>query len=222
MATKPTKKSVKPSDRSDKPAKKAGETLAKSRKKPDKPSDKPDKKAFDIGEVPVTKGRKTTIRTGLPAGAFDRLKAGVKTGRPSTYSREVTDMILEKIRQGQSLASICKPDNMPAASTFRLWVAEDVDDLSARSARAYEVGYDAIADQCVEIADTPAGINPTTGATDSGDVQDKRLRIDTRLRLLGKWAPKKYGDKLELGGELKVGVADAVREARERAAKRGT
>lgn len=148
-----------------------------------------------------------------------RLASTRPTGRPSTYSKAIADKILEGIKQGQSLASICKPDNMPAASTFRLWVAEDIDNLSARSARAYEVGYDAIADQCVEIADEEPEVHPITGAKDSASVQHKRLRIDTRLRLLGKWAPKKYGDKLELGGEVRVGVADAIREARERAAR---
>jgi hypothetical protein len=48
-------------------------------------------------------------------------------------------------------------------------------------------------------------------------VQHKRLRIDSRLRLLGKWAPKKYGDKLEIDGKLDTGIADLVRAARERA-----
>lgn len=203
MATKPTKKSVKPSDGSDKPAKQVGATLAKSRKKSDKPSDKPD-------TATTTKGKKITIRTGLPGSAFVRLKDGVKTGRPSKYSREVADQILELIRQGQSLASICKPDNMPAASTFRLWVADDVDDLSARSARAYSIGYDAIADQCVEIADQAPDIHPITGAKDSASVQDKRLRIDTRLRLLGKWAPKKYGDKIDLNHSGNVGIESII------------
>ncbi len=163
------------------------------------------------------KTKKATAKTGK---SQTKKPAGKKpTGRPSIYNKAVVDTILEKIRQGESLASICKPDNMPSSSTFRLWVADDVDGLSARSARAYEVGYDAIADQCVEIADEEPDIHPITGAKDSASVQHKRLRIDTRLRLLGKWAPKKYGDKLELGGEVKVGVADAIREARERAAR---
>lgn len=166
------------------------------------------------------KNKKAAVK---PRKSQTKKTAGKKpTGRPSIYDKAVVDTILEKIRQGESLASICKPDNMPAASTFRLWVAEDIDNLSARSARAYEVGYDAIADQCVEIADEEPDIHPITGAKDSASVQHKRLRIDTRLRLLGKWAPKKYGDKLELGGEVKVGVAEAIREARERAAQRGS
>lgn len=142
-------------------------------------------------------------------------------GKPSTYNRAVADKVLEGIKQGKSLASLCKADNMPASSTFRTWVADDVDGLSARSARAYEVGCDAIADQCIEIADEEPDTHPITGAKDSASVQHRRLRIDTRLRLLGKWAPKRYGDRLELGGEVKFGVADAIREARERAAKRG-
>lgn len=147
-------------------------------------------------------------------------KSGRPSGRPSTYTRAMADNICASISEGQSLASICKPEGMPQASTFRRWVIDDIDGLSARSARAYCIGHDAIADECLQIADQMALMNPVTGAVDSGDIQQKRLRIDTRLRLLGKWAPKKYGDKLELAGEVKVGIADALREARERAAKR--
>jgi hypothetical protein len=140
------------------------------------------------------------------------------TGRPHTYTREAADTILAKIAEGKSLASICKEDpNLPPASTFRSWVIDDVDGLSARSARAYSIGHDAIADECIQIADEPPGINPMTGAIDGGDVQHKRVRIDSRLRLLGKWAPKKYGDKLEIDGKLDTGIADLVRAARERA-----
>jgi hypothetical protein len=186
-----------------------------AKKKPE--PKKPAKKAMQAPkkqEAPKSAG--TTIRTGLPKAAKDRLK--IRTGRPHTYTREAADTILAKIAEGKSLASICKEDpNLPPASTFRSWVIDDVDGLSARSARAYSIGHDAIADECIQIADEPPGINPMTGATDGGDVQHKRLRIDSRLRLLGKWAPKKYGDKLEIDGKLDTGIADLVRAARERA-----
>ena len=37
-------------------------------------------------------------------------------------------------------------------------------------------------------------------------VQRSRLRIDTRLRLLGKWLPKVYGDKVDLTGTLRPDI----------------
>lgn len=131
-------------------------------------------------------------------------------GRPSKYSREVTDYICEQISHGRSLKSICEDPALPSEAAFRSWVIDDVDGLSARSARAYELGHDAIADQCLEIADSVPPMNPITGAYDGAAVQHKRLMIDTRMRLLGKWAPKKYGDKLDLNHSGKVGLESLI------------
>jgi len=49
-----------------------------------------------------------------------------------------------------------------------------------------------MAGDCITIADTP------------GDPSDKRVRIDTRLRLIGMWNRKDYGAKQEV--EHKGGV----------------
>ena len=35
-------------------------------------------------------------------------------------------------------------------------------------------------------------------------IQRSKLRIETRLKLLAKWNPKKYGDKLALEGEIGI------------------
>lgn len=126
------------------------------------------------------------------------------TGRPSTYNREIADEILLLISMGKSLRSICKSDDrFPPQTTFRQWVLDDVDGLSARSARAYRHGYDAIAEETIEIADDASNDwmadndpdNP--GYKLNGEaVQRAKVRIDTRLRLLGKWDAKRYGDKV--------------------------
>jgi hypothetical protein len=57
-------------------------------------------------------------------------------------------------------------------------------DAFAHSARARELGCDALADECLEIADNG-----------ELDPQDRRIRIDTRIRLIGKWS-QRYSDKL--------------------------
>lgn len=54
----------------------------------------------------------------------------------------------------------------------------------AHSAHARELGCDALADECIEIADEP-----------DRDPAEKRIRIDTRIRLIGKWS-QRYSDKL--------------------------
>jgi len=142
-------------------------------------------------------------------------------GRPSTYDREIADEILARIAKGESLRSICKSDpKFPPDSTFRQWIIDDVDGIAARSARAYEHGHDAIAEETLEIADDASNDwmesndpdNP--GYRFNGEhVQRAKLRIDTRLRLLGKWAPKKYGDKLEVGGKLGLSLEQLVQSS---------
>jgi hypothetical protein len=48
----------------------------------------------------------------------------------------------------------------------------------------------ALAEQCLQIADAPAA--------DAVAVADKRVRIDTRLRLAGKWLPAIYGERVDV------------------------
>lgn len=88
---------------------------------------------------------------------------------------------------------------MPALRTFYGWMERDAE-LSARFARAREAGFDVIAASTLEIADQPP---PTTafGNIDGGAVQHAKLRIETRLKLLAKWDPKRYGDRVELAGD---------------------
>jgi hypothetical protein len=77
---------------------------------------------------------------------------------------------------------------MPAESTVRLWVLDDVEGFAALYARARLVGYHTIADDIVDIADNPEN--------DAASVNRDRLKVDTRKWLLSKALPKIYGDKL--------------------------
>ena len=47
---------------------------------------------------------------------------------------------------------------------------------------------------------------------------NKRVRIDKRLRLAGKWAPKEFGDKVALtdgdGGPLQIVIRDIAAESK--------
>lgn len=139
------------------------------------------------------------------------------TGRPSKFTPELFDEICERISKGETLASICRDKDL-GASTVYDWMAAD-EDLAGRFARARVKGFDAIAEGTLEIIDEPP---PTTamGGTDSGHVAWAKARVETRLKLLAKWDPKRYGDKLEIDAKVDLGLADAMREARERAAKR--
>ena len=76
------------------------------------------------------------------------------------------------------------PD-MPCVTTIWTWEQKYPEFLKL-SQRAREDGTNVLAEECIEIADDTI-LNP----------QDKRIRIDTRLRLIGKWNSKRYGDKIE-------------------------
>lgn len=134
-------------------------------------------------------------------------KAKRGRGRPSLYTPELAELICERIAAGESLVEICEDERMPSAATVRLWAIDDREGFSALSARAYGLGYETLAEQCLKIADTPVEGIETTLKADGGEevkrgdmLGHRKLQIETRMRLLGKWAPKRYGDKLELAG----------------------
>lgn len=110
--------------------------------------------------------------------------------RPSKRTPEVVDEICLRLAQGEPLARICSDERMPDFATVWRWERDD-EEFRKLSARARETGTHFMADDCLRIAD-----DPTLEAT------DKRIRIDTRLRLIGKWNAKNYGDKIaHVGGD---------------------
>lgn len=95
---------------------------------------------------------------------------------------------------------------MPHWTTVYRW-QEDFEEFRIRIARARELGEDAIAQECLRIADE--GINDTyiddkgNVRVDYDHIQRSKLRIETRLKLLAKWNPRKWGDKVDVnhGGQ---------------------
>lgn len=106
----------------------------------------------------------------------------------SLRSDEVERRVLQAISQGTPLAVVCREEGMPTDQTWRTWCAED-QALAIAYARAREDGFDRIAADCLKIGDE---VEP-----DSAEVSKAKLRVETRLKLLAKWDPKRYGDKLE-------------------------
>ncbi len=136
-----------------------------------------------------------------------------KIGRPSKYSPEIAQQMCELLSEGVPLREICRKDGFPEWRTVYDWMYRDDalgeagTGLSAAIARAREVGYEALAEECLLIADNPQygekQVMSDEGATTT--VEDmlghRKLRIETRLKLLAKWNPKKYGDKVQVGGD---------------------
>ena len=67
---------------------------------------------------------------------------------------------------------------------------------SKLSARALEQGAHYLAHDCLRIADDP-----------DIDSRHKRIMVDTRLRLIGKWNAKRFGDKIEVNQNTSLETA---------------
>lgn len=140
-------------------------------------------------------------------------------GRPSEFTQEIADAICERIAEGESLRTICRDDEMPNRSTVFRWLAARPE-FSDQYARAREAQAEALFEDMLEIADDASGDTKIVGrdgeereVCDTEFVQRSKLRIDTRKWMAGKLAPKKYGEKLELGGKVAVehGVDDETK-----------
>ena len=144
-------------------------------------------------------------------------------GRPTKLNQQVLQTIVERLSNGEPLAAICRDEGMPATRTVRDWINNDLD-VSAAIARAREDGEDAMAAECLLIADnsplTELGSQVSLIVETIGDeadeavarkieaiealerrfndlVQERKLRIETRLKLLAKFNPRKWGDRIQ-------------------------
>ena len=105
--------------------------------------------------------------------------------------------ILERLSNGEPLAQICRDEHMPVRAQVYNWLQEDMAfDAAFRKAR--DDGFDAIAADSLAIVDTPPErvLTENGDKVDSGHVAWLKNRADQRLKLLAKWDPRRYGDKL--------------------------
>ena len=103
---------------------------------------------------------------------------------------EEIDAICSELAEGKSLRSICREIGKHEASV-RYWLNKSQEAFT-QTAHARELGCDAMADECVEIADN-----------NELDPADRRVRIETRLKLIGKWS-QRYSDKLTVSNTTTV------------------
>jgi hypothetical protein len=116
-------------------------------------------------------------------------KAKNKIGRPSDYTKEIGDLICERVATHDcGLPRLCKMyEDLPDEKTVQRWRYQ-FEEFRLKYARAKMDQADLLAEQCLQISD------------ESGyeDVAVARLRVDTRKWLASKLLPKQYGDKLLL------------------------
>ena len=129
-------------------------------------------------------------------------------GMPKTYTPEqrtkIVDTVLRGISVGTPMAALCRQQGMPDQSTIWDWCQADPA-LAQKVARARDDGFDALALEALAIADqteddTVIGEKGKPVANNEW-IARSRLRVDTRLKLLACWDPKRYGNKTTIQGD---------------------
>jgi hypothetical protein len=112
------------------------------------------------------------------------------------FEDDQVEELLDRIASGkESLMEICRDPRMPGLSTVYDWIECDPE-FAGRFRARKAIGVRAMVDQCREIADEPV--------RDAVAVADKRVRIDTRLRLAGKWLRDEFGDQINVHTKSEV------------------
>lgn len=117
-------------------------------------------------------------------------------GRQSTYTEAKADEICARIASGETLSDICRDAHMPERAAVYAW-QEANPVFGQRFVRARDIGFDAIAEDAMRIANTPV----TTIVVEESErfgkkikrsdaVDHRKLQVWTRLQLLARWSPR--------------------------------
>lgn len=113
-------------------------------------------------------------------------------------------MLVDYVREGMTLIDACKVLGLYRQQIYR--AMEKSERFRDMMEKARLDGYDAIANQVLAIADDSdndyeEGVdrfgNPKL-FLNKEHIQRSKLRAEVRMKLLAKWHPKKYGEKLEI------------------------
>jgi hypothetical protein len=129
--------------------------------------------------------------------------------RQTKRTPEVEERIIEGLTDGVPLRVLCRQDDIPSWRTVYDWINADPS-FASRVAYARDLGFEAIAEDILDIADDTPAI--------SDHVQRSKMRIDTRLKLLACWSPKRYGNKQDVSIGNKEGETLKVQSNAENAA----
>lgn len=131
-----------------------------------------------------------------------------KAGQPTVMTEELQRKILEHVTSGGTIASYCRENKYPNQDTvFNFMALEAGQNFSEEMLRARERGTHAIAEQCIVISDEK-----------DADAMRAKLRVDTRLKLIGMWNRKTYGQKQDIDVTARLSLGDLVDAAIKHAA----
>ena len=116
-------------------------------------------------------------------------------GHPLEYDREaLVPLICAQLSEGVPLRVICRQPGMPSVGQVHAWKRADPE-IAEPITRAREEGYEAIVERARQ---TLRGKGPEEGGESTGDVQRDKEIANFDLKLLAKWSPGVWGDKVAL------------------------
>ena len=147
---------------------------------------------------------------------------------PRKFDRDdLVPKICARLATGEPLEPILREMGLQKR-TVNYWREHD-EDIAKQFDEARDAGYDVIAASCLEIADdarndymaklAEEGDEKAVLSFNAEHVQRSKLRIETRLKLLAKWDPRRYGDKLQQEITGKGGAALAIQVIERRIVK---
>lgn len=112
------------------------------------------------------------------------------------HQQKIADFVCKEIALGKGLRELARENEDVCQSTIYDWLNK-YPEFAEQYTRAREEQADTHFDDIMRIADNT-----------NQDVNDRRLRIDARKWVAGKLRPKKYGDKIDIGGNLNVRIGN--------------
>jgi hypothetical protein len=139
-------------------------------------------------------------------------------GRPSDYTPEKAEYICEQVAHGRIILDIIKDEGMPGLTTFFRWLAAH-DEFRNKYRDARDIQAQLMADELKQIADD--GRNDTYTDEKGNErvawdvIKRSELRVSTRMWLMSKMMPKKYGDSqsIQVAGQVAIVGAQHVTHA---------
>jgi len=139
------------------------------------------------------------------------------TGRPTTFTAELGDLICLRLAEGKPLRKIAEMDGMPVVSTILLWVVKGFrgDDVYRAFSEQYSLAREAqsemFMDEVVEIADDSSEdiveISDGDGAktiVNHEHISRSKVRIETRFKVAEKFSAKRYGPRADTNVSVNV------------------
>lgn len=116
-------------------------------------------------------------------------------GRPTDYTQDLAAEFCARIARGESVRKVCEADDMPSRTTVFNWLHEHSEFVDQYT-RAKEDSAEAMAEEIMEIVDD--------AKEDKNALMKAKLRADTRMWLMTKMKPKKYGPKVDVTSDGKA------------------